>query len=507
MAPPSGSSGLQVRVRMYRQGFGDCFLLTFSEGTTRTHMMIDCGVHASYPGGPKRIRDVVNHVKKETNGQLGVLAVTHEHWDHVSGFDQAGETFKTFKVGESWSSWTEDPEDPAAKSIRGHYARARTALAAAVAEMKRSPSPSGGSEDGARKAGLSGLMGFVGPLGVGGDSGDGKVTEAMTWAASCGKVARHLSPFGAPIGVPGVNGVKVFVLGPPKDEARLDDDDPRAGERFRSGLVSSAAIGGSMADRLSATVRLKQGKAKRGRAKQSRAKHERRVDEWDRYTPFTPDHWELTKAGRHAAPFPSSYVKKDAWRRIDGAWAAAAEELALWMDGHTNNTSLVLAIQLPRTGKVLLFAGDAQAGNWRSWHDRPFDVGAGRSITTKELLAKTVLYKVAHHGSLNATMNKLGLELMTHPELTAMLPLFMEPLGKKWKMPGAGLYRSLIERTHGRVIWADPRPPAELLPSSEEMKAAIGMEGPDWSVLKSNWKKLQKSVKSEDLFVEYVISD
>lgn len=497
MAPSSGSSGLKVRVRMYRQGFGDCFLLSFMEGAARTHMMIDCGVHASYPKGAKRIMGVVNHVKKETNGQIGVLAVTHQHWDHVSGFDQASEVFKSFNIGESWSSWTEDPDDATAREIQGHYAKARMALRAAADEIKRSQTPRGGTDEVARKSGLNDLRGFAGPLGVGEDSDGGKVATAMAWASSCGRVVRHLSPFGTPIGVPGVSGVRVFVLGPPKDESRLDDDDPHAGEGFRTGLSRSAALGGLMAERLDASLALRSVNVKAGRA----------VDEWDRFTPFTPDHWKLDRKSKKAAPFPSSYLKQDGWRRIDGAWAAAAEELALWMDGHTNNTSLVLAVQLPRSGKVLLFAGDAQAGNWRSWHDRPFDVGGGKTVMTKELLARTVLYKVAHHGSLNATMNKMGLELMTHPELIAMLPLFMEPLGKKWKMPGTGLYRALLERTRGRVIWADPTPPAGLVPSGGSVLKAMGVAESEHAVIQSNWKKLQKSVKSEDKFVELVISD
>ena len=34
---------MRVRVRMYRQGLGDCFLLTFGEGAAARHALIDCG--------------------------------------------------------------------------------------------------------------------------------------------------------------------------------------------------------------------------------------------------------------------------------------------------------------------------------------------------------------------------------------------------------------------------------------------------------------------------------
>ena len=57
----------------------------------------------------------------------------------------------------------------------------------------------------------------------------------------------------------------------------------------------------------------------------------------------------------------------DAWRRIQGEWMAGAGEFALQLDSDTNNTSLALAFELP-DGRVLLFPGDAQVGNWESWH-------------------------------------------------------------------------------------------------------------------------------------------
>jgi hypothetical protein len=50
------------------------------------------------------------------------------------------------------------------------------------------------------------------------------------------------------------------------------------------------------------------------------------------------------------------------WRRIDTDWLAAADQLALNLDDHVNNTSLVLALELGdgEDAPVLLFPGDAQ---------------------------------------------------------------------------------------------------------------------------------------------------
>jgi len=53
-----------------------------------------------------------------------------------------------------------------------------------------------------------------------------------------------------------------------------------------------------------------------------------------------------------------------------------------------------------------------------------FTIGKGndrRKVSTKELLARTVFYKVGHHGSGNATL-RAGLEAMTSEDLVAAIP-------------------------------------------------------------------------------------
>ena len=97
-----------------------------------------------------------------------------------------------------------------------------------------------------------------------------------------------------------------------------------------------------------------------------------------------------------------------AWRRMTADDAADAGALALAMNNATNNASLVLAFELSKGGKVLLFVGDAQAGNWRSWSDDEFDDDGNSKVTGGDLLGRTVLYKVGHHGSHNATMKGSG---------------------------------------------------------------------------------------------------
>ena len=59
-----------------------------------------------------------------------------------------------------------------------------------------------------------------------------------------------------------------------------------------------------------------------------------------------------------------------------------------------------------------------------------------RTVRSDDLLARTVLYKVGHHGSHNATLREKGLELMASGELTAMIPVNRVTAKKmEWLMP------------------------------------------------------------------------
>jgi hypothetical protein len=143
------------------------------------------------------------------------------------------------------------------------------------------------------------------------------------------------------------------------------------------------------------------------------------------------------------------------WRRIETDWLGAAGRLALQLDSHTNNTSLALAFELLPSRRVLLFPGDAQVGNWLSWGRdwQPRDATTAPAFNIADLLARTVLYKVGHHGSHNATLRELGLELMSSRELTAMLPVDRKTARKMdWQMPFPSLYRRLQEKTNGRIL-------------------------------------------------------
>ena len=78
-------------------------------------------------------------------------------------------------------------------------------------------------------------------------------------------------------------------------------------------------------------------------------------------------------------------------------------------------------------------------------------------MTGPDLLSRTVLYKVGHHGSHNATLRDKGLEQMVSPELIALVPVNKQQAQKnRWmEMPFNSLIARLQEKTRGRVIQSD----------------------------------------------------
>ena len=98
-----------INVRMYRAGTGDFFLLQFKKGRTVSfNMMIDCGC---INGGKDDFEPLVKDLKKITGGTIDLLVVTHEHADHLNGFEKCKDLFDKFKFKKVWFAWTEDIEN------------------------------------------------------------------------------------------------------------------------------------------------------------------------------------------------------------------------------------------------------------------------------------------------------------------------------------------------------------------------------------------------------------
>jgi glyoxylase-like metal-dependent hydrolase (beta-lactamase superfamily II) len=122
---------------MYRQGLGDCFLVTLprSGDQGNYHILIDCGVILGTPNAETTLRKVLKDVSALSKGRIDLLVATHQHWDHLSGFMQAAETFDTLDIKKVWMAWTENPDDELAKELAGERDAAMKALRFAGSRM------------------------------------------------------------------------------------------------------------------------------------------------------------------------------------------------------------------------------------------------------------------------------------------------------------------------------------------------------------------------------------
>ncbi|WP_274630114.1 MBL fold metallo-hydrolase [Arvimicrobium flavum] len=449
-----------LTVRHYCQGIGDCHLLTFFKDDGRPfRMLIDCGIHSSVSGGSDLIDAIATDIRDVTGRSIDVLVVTHEHWDHVSGFSTAGEIFQSIPVGEVWMAWTEDPDDADAREFDMFRAQAVSALQGASRRMEAAGETS--FHMFSLGKGLQSVLGFQ--FGAKGE----KVRAARDAAARLGTTQppRYLEPSAAPITLPGVPNLKVYVLGPPRDRKLLRLEE-KADEMFPLADLKGWALGRMLAAGLAASA------GEVGPLPGEDAPFDYNIgtplaDALNGHAGAISDFVNRHYSGPVPQPEPPAERKRakrvvdqnlldQSWRRIDADWLGIAADLALQLDRGVNNTSLVLAFEIGSAGRVFLFPGDAQIGNWLSWKDVSWPVDTG-TVTAADLLARTVYLKVAHHGSHNATPRRNGLDLITARDLSAFVPVSEESARKVgWsEMPFQSILTALASKTSGRVVRAD----------------------------------------------------
>ncbi|GEP56184.1 ComEC/Rec2 family competence protein [Reyranella soli] len=103
-----------VRVRAYNVRFGDCILISFGQGASEKHILVDFGNAPAgvRNGGGKNdvFAPVARDLAKRTNKRIDLLVMSHEHLDHMEGFYSERAVFDQCDVGEVWMSIMSSPD-------------------------------------------------------------------------------------------------------------------------------------------------------------------------------------------------------------------------------------------------------------------------------------------------------------------------------------------------------------------------------------------------------------
>lgn len=391
--PAAGEVG--IRVRMYRVGFGDFFLVTFlDESRKPLHVIIDCGVFkgTGQEGDIGTLEAAVDDMVRTTGREVALIVMTHRHADHIAGFARHADVFKTLKVGGVWMPIWESEYEPAAAKFQHELTRTAAGLRQHFTALGADASA---GQVTARKymENALGELGVAGAARTGSNAvaldllkrGFGAVTPAYYKAGDQAKLPEELKKAG----------LACKILGPPPVTAealmKLMDLQKNVGQYLAKG-------GG---------------------------------EEGHETAPFGPE-WnvEPSDAGTEdgASAYPNDAFREWAedgktrsWGKVSASKADAAKRrleaelqqslpvaaitAAKQLNAFLNNQSLVVHFTFKE--KSLLFVGDAQAGNWEHWlfeTDTPDRKGTGAiKKGALDILTSLDFYKVGHHGSGNAT--------------------------------------------------------------------------------------------------------
>jgi len=383
-----GKTKVELRIRMYRVGFGDFFLMTVPSDEGPQHILIDCGVT---PGKTKKgdigtIKDAVADMAKETGKKLALIIVTHRHQDHIIGFSRAADSWKDFKVGALWMSFWETEYDPdekkgKKKSMASDFQDELTSLALNM----QSHLAARGADD----PDMDEIAGMLqNATGV----------DHASFAAAGGKAD------GKPGKGGGTNAASLTFL---KTGLGLEPqyyakgDKPKLPKPLKDAGLTAEILGPPPADALDfmKLMDLKKGVGQYlGEDDSGSSAH---------FKPFADS--SCGAATDFSVNAFREFGKDAPNAALEAAIKAAQPDLlftaAKSLDNFLNNQSLVVLFTF--NGKKLLFAGDAQGGNWEYWMfgGTPEKSPSADQIEkgSKAILANLDFYKMGHHGSTNAT--------------------------------------------------------------------------------------------------------
>jgi hypothetical protein len=311
---------------------GDCILIRLPRvGEADFTILIDCGVAMATADAATGMRKVADHIHNTTDGHVDILAITHEHWDHVSGFKQAEDIFRKIVFDEIWLAWTEDPNDPLAGKLKKEHADA-------FAVIERSAAARGVSGD---IGGALDLIQIAGMVGAAGDRTRGAMKIAKGLIAPP-KEPRYHKATSSPIEIPGT-GARLYVLGPPYDEEAIRNYNPsrKNPETYELALDGNGILPAGVA---------------------------RALTDIDEVCPFADSSRIPIHIAKSMPFFRNKYwgAPGDAfeWRRIDSDWLDNMEQFALMLQKATNNTSLALQLHLIEGSESM---GDHDSGSDDWW--------------------------------------------------------------------------------------------------------------------------------------------
>jgi len=375
----------QLRIRMYRVGFGDFFLMTVPSAKGPLHIVIDCGVTKGTTGKGDigTIKEAVADMAAETGGELALIIMTHRHMDHIIGFSRCPE-FKNFKgkVDAIWMPvWEKEGDKDISKFQNEMFALAselHASLALAADSVPDGPEI------------LAMLQNATGGAGAG--TGGGSNAASLALLKNGLGVTPSYYCKGSPAELPQSlvdAGLTAEILGPPP----VDASDFMSLMDLRKGVGQylDAAGGG-----LSGSA----GNGKRERVQPFRKSWQVKPEDYP-----ASAFWEWEHRKLEGTKEPGFVDWKHLQQAVDAAQPAALMSAVKKVDNHLNNQSLVVLFTYD--GKKLLFTGDAQAGNWEYWlYDAPERTSTPSDKLGKQgssVLGHLDFYKVGHHGSTNAT--------------------------------------------------------------------------------------------------------
>ena len=391
--------GKGLRVRMYRVGFGDFFLITVPTSSGDQYILIDCGVFkgTSGTGDIGSIVDAVEDMFETTKGHLALVIMTHRHADHIAGFSKAPR-FKDFTASMVWMPYWEqfnDPKDKTKKIADKNLSLDKNnddkeidnsaynllidihELAANLGFRFRDKQDEPDAKEAlAQLANATGIEDFsAAPSSKKGGGGNAAALDLLkNHLGKNGENVRYYAA-GDEAELPKeLKGLKATILGPPPQKAKaflaLMDLKKGVGQYLDS--INDGDDGPQVLQ------------------------------------PF-PREWDAEETDYPAADLrdrPIDY--KQFIEYVDNAQPDMLAVAAAKIENFLNNQSLVVLFEFQ--GRKLLFAGDAQGGNWEYWlfktegGPQQDPTKAGDVIeASKEILQSIDFYKVGHHGSTNAT--------------------------------------------------------------------------------------------------------